>query len=529
MKNKKDEAPQQNTTETQGTLVLLEKKHINPFKRSRGSGFFIAPDKIATNIHVVTGTGTLTAKCVDTNTVYTIEGIVAFDDINDIVILKIAEKGIPFPLGDSNTVQRGDKVCAIGHSARKKLIEFRWYKLFVSLSFVSKSEKSKVEGTVHAVQNNGKRMKFNLPDAEQGYSGGPVLNSKGEVIAILFQGTGVLGESISSINRLTAISVNRLKEILTNAEQAEVDTSVIHSTEDASQETITATPLQVESIARWQRRPRIRAYTQLNRGNTKSSMGNPKRAITAYNKAIELNSDLTDVFINRGAAKGDLGDFEGAIEDFNAAIRVNPEDVSAYDNRGKAKIALENPKGAIEDYDIVIRLDPEMVEAYYNRGVAKEELGDTKGAIEDYDMVIHLNPEDADFYYIRGIAKGELGDFAGAIEDYDNAIRLNSEDADFYYNRAIAKKALGDTKGAIEDYDMAIKLNPNFTSAYYNRGNAKKVLGDTKGAIEDYDMAIKLNPNFTSAYYNRGNAKKVLGEQEEAEADFAKAKKLKQD
>ncbi len=136
MENEKDEAPQQNTTETQGTTVLLEKKSINPFKRSRGSGFFIAPDKIATNIHVLTGAGTVSVKCVATNTVYTIEGIVAFDDTNDIVILKIAENGIPFPLGDSNTVQCGDTVCAIGHSARKTMKEFQWYKLSVSLSYV---------------------------------------------------------------------------------------------------------------------------------------------------------------------------------------------------------------------------------------------------------------------------------------------------------------------------------------------------------------------------------------------------------
>ncbi len=75
-------------------------------------------------------------KCVATNTVYTIEGIVAFGDTNDIVILKIAENGIPFPLGDSNTVQRGDTVCAIGHSARKTMKKFQLYKLSVSLSYV---------------------------------------------------------------------------------------------------------------------------------------------------------------------------------------------------------------------------------------------------------------------------------------------------------------------------------------------------------------------------------------------------------
>ena len=535
MENEKDDKIQQNTKETPGTIVLLEKKHTIPFKKGRGSGFFITPDKIATNIHVLTGAGTISAKCIDTNTVYTIEGVVAFDDINDLVILKVAAEDTPFALGDSNTVQIGDTVCAIGHSVRKKMIDFQLYKLSVSLLFLRDSKKSRAEGTVHAVRNSGKWIELNMPDAEQGYSGGPVLNSTGEVIAILYQGSIALGQAISSVNRFTAISANRLKELLTGAAQ-------------------------VESIARWQKRPRIRAYTQESCGHAKGNEGNYKGAIAAYNKAIELNPDLVDVYINRGTAKGALGDFEGAIEDFNTAIRLNPEDVSAYNNRGNAKKALGNTKEAIADYNTAIQLDPENIRAYYNRGITKEDLENYNGAIEDYDMAIQLNPEDADIYYIRGVAKNELGDFEGAMEDYDMAIQLNPEDADIYYSRGNAKNALGDTKSAIENYDMAIRLNPEYTNAYNNRGNAKETLGDVKGAIndydnaiqlnpeeavvyynrgiaknalgdtqdaiEDYDMAIKLNPKYVKAYKNRGRAKQTLGQQKAAEADFAKAKEL---
>ena len=433
MEQEKDKALQKNP----GTMVRLEKKNANPFKRERGSGFFVAPDKIATNIHVIAGARTVTAKCVDTNTFYTIEGIVAFDDINDLVILKVAAEDTPFSLGDSDTVQIGDTVCAIGYSVTEKMIAFQLYKLSVSLVFLRDSEKSMVEGTVHAIQNSGERIELNMPDAEQGYSGGPVLNSKGEAIAILFQGSGELGEA-TSLNRFEAISANSLKELLSRVEQAKADTSIRHplarswisilfrgkkriqpvSTEDASQKPKAAVPLPVESMARWQKRPRIRAYTKASCGNAKGNTGNYKGAIAAFNKAIELNPDLADAYNNRGAAKGALGDFEGAIEDFDTAIRLNPEYVSAYNNRGNAKKAL----------------------------------GNTKGAIEDYDMAIQLNPEDADFFNNRGVAKDKLSDFVGAIEDYDTAIRLNPEHAKAHNNRDKAKKALGQQEDAGADF-----------------------------------------------------------------------------
>ena len=396
MEYEKNDKIQQNTKETSGTTVLLEKKRAIPFKKGRGSGFFIAPDKIATNIHVLTGAGRVTAKCIDTNTVYTIEGVVAFDDINDLVILKVAAEDTPFSLGDSNTVQIGDKICAIGHSVRKKMINFKLYKLSVTLLFLRDSEKSKVEGTVHAVQNNGKRIEFNLLDAEQGYSGGPVLNRAGEVIAILYQGSIASGQTISSANRFTAISANRLKELLTGAAQ-------------------------VETMARWQKRPRIRAYTKKSFGNAKVNKGNYKGAIAAYSKAIDLNPDLADVYNDRGAAKETLDDFEGAIADYDNAIRFVPEYATAYNNRGIAKDNLGNYNGAIEDYDMAIQLDPEYATAYNNRGVAKDNLDDYNGAIKDYDMAIKLNPKYAKAYNNRGKVKQALGQHEAAKADFAKA------------------------------------------------------------------------------------------------------------
>ncbi|RKU11691.1 hypothetical protein C6503_18380, partial [Candidatus Poribacteria bacterium] len=50
-----------------------------------GTGFFVAPDKIATNFHVAAGvTGLITAKLSHKETVWLIEGVVAYDIAYDI-------------------------------------------------------------------------------------------------------------------------------------------------------------------------------------------------------------------------------------------------------------------------------------------------------------------------------------------------------------------------------------------------------------------------------------------------------------
>lgn len=71
-------------------------------------------------------------------------------------------------------------------------------------------------------------------------------------------------------------------------------------------------------------------------------------AIKLYDKAIELNPTVAQVYFNRGACKGNNFDFEGAIKDYDKAIELNPEYMEAYGNRGNAKINVYTSKGNLD-------------------------------------------------------------------------------------------------------------------------------------------------------------------------------------
>ncbi len=80
-----------------------------------GTGFFVAPDKIATNCHVAAGvSGLVTAKLSHKETVWLVEGIVAYDIAYDIAILKVTGEGTPLSLGDSDMLQSGDPAFLVG-------------------------------------------------------------------------------------------------------------------------------------------------------------------------------------------------------------------------------------------------------------------------------------------------------------------------------------------------------------------------------------------------------------------------------
>ena len=457
------------------TVILI----VNAADRTigNGSGFFVQPNLIVTNVHVLAGIQgepyTWEVRSVNQPTRYTIKGVVASDPEHDLVVLKVEGKEAEvLQLADSDSVKFGEQVIAVGTHRS-----------------IHKNALGKIiEGTVSRITDDFFRVKATLLP---GYSGGPVLNSTGEVIGICVEGgeTKTSGYVIPS-NRLTALLKNR--------------------------------SVQEKSLEEWREEPMIRAYALANRGDAEKVLGKNKEAIKAYNAAIRLKPDFAAAYAKRGTAKYNLRDYKGAIKDHDAAIRMGLDYAAAYVNRGVAKRILRDYNGAIKDYNTAIRLDPENIEAYLNRGNAKSDLENYEMAIEDYNTAIHLKPQGimlALAYIKRASAKSNSGDNNGAVKDYDEAVRLKPNSLGIltvaYLNRGLAKFHLGNLKSAIEDYDEVIRLKPNnamLVSAYVRRADAKSQLEDNRGAIKDYNAAVRLVPediDFVAYIYGRRAATKL--------------------
>ncbi|MDE0469267.1 MAG: tetratricopeptide repeat protein [Candidatus Poribacteria bacterium] len=458
--------------------VYLEMKDKTGKTLGIGSGFFVKPNLIATNYHVIEGAARGTAKLVGKSTTYNIEGVTATDKTNDLALLKVTAYSIkPLPLGDGDTVRIGETVYVAGNP---KGLEGTFSDGIIS----SRRDKYTQE-----------RLQMTAP-ISPGSSGGPVLNRKCEVIGI----SVAVHRALDAQNLNFAIPSKYLKTLLARGGVAK--------------------PFGSGNAT-------ISADTYFRRGYTMWELGNYAAAVEYFTKAISLHPNDPFTYYNRGVVKGELEQHIAAIEDYDVAIRLKPDFALAYNNRGLAKYRLGQHIAAITDYDIAIGLKPNDAKAYLNRGLAKAALGQHSAAIADYNIGIRLKPNGADAYNNRGVAKGELGQHFAAIEDYNVAIRLKPDYVLAYNNRGLAKAALGQHFAAIEDYDMAIRLEPDYTDAYNNRGVAKAALGQHFAAIEDYDMAIRLEPDYTDAYNNRGNAKAASGQYFASISDYDVAIRLK--
>ena len=496
-------------------------KFVKAAKVAAGSGFFVGSDLIATNIHCVVGTTWVVVEPVSLPNA-SIVSVVAFDDKTDVVILRVSIEGRPLRLADSDAVRVDEQIYALRCTGGG--VEERG------------ASGALTPGTVHGIREADRHLRLKAV-LSHGNSGGPVINTAGEVIGIAATG----GSSVDK--------------------QGGTHTSEFaYAIPSNTVKTLLAAGGNEESFETWREQPRIHAYAEASQGYVKQRTGEYKAAIKHYTAALQLNPDLAEVYHNRGTLKNVLGHHKAAIADWDAALRCNPSLVEAYFNRGAAKYALGDSEGCITDCSAALDLNPDEMPAYYNRAQAEMDLNRYAAGIEDYDKVFKFPMRQADAYgayynralakYLLGVDKAAQGDeeealqfYHASIPDYTYAIKV-APDRNLasrnYNNRGYAKYLIAEYESAVGnmeaarllyeeamiDSEEAIKRDRKNAYAYCTRAVVRIAFDAYEAAIEDFDRAIKLDPGFAHAYYQRGLAKQAIGRQREATVDFRKAKQL---
>jgi serine protease Do len=163
---------------------------------SLGSGFLIRADGyIVTNNHVVADATDVKVKLADGREFRA--KVVGRDEQTDLALVKIEATGLPgIPLGDSDKLQVGDPVMAIGNPFGLQGT--------VTTGIVS---------AIGRVIGEGPYDNFIQTDASinPGNSGGPLVNTAGEVVGI---NTAIFSQSGGSVGIGFAIPINEAKTIL---------------------------------------------------------------------------------------------------------------------------------------------------------------------------------------------------------------------------------------------------------------------------------------------------------------------------
>ncbi|MGK7886640.1 MAG: tetratricopeptide repeat protein, partial [Crocosphaera sp.] len=419
-----------------------------------------------------------------------------------------------------------------------------------------------------------------------GMSGGPVLDTKGQLIGINTGQEGEQGEQESSEDYQLGFAFGvPSSRLLAFAEQKKVNLNHFQVEEQATEKisdrdwkTVKLHPAFVLETP-----PKDSdEITWLNYGNQLFRLEREEEAITAYEKALEINPDFPEAYYGLGfmyeqlmyikrknTDNKDAGKEEAikAIEAFDdvfelrsnfhvtglalyrksmvlqeleqyeealIAIDQSIEYISSesksrfyfqtYAQRGEILEDLGRYSEAKEAYDRSIEIYPSGF-AYFNRGyLFLYKLNQPQEAIKDFDKAIESGMIFA--YGLRASSYWRLKNYETALADINKSLEFQPGEAYIYSFRGIIYQGMKDYSQALVDQTKAIELDPNNAEHYNARHFTHWQLGNIPKALADQTKAIELDPENDDHYYQRQSLYFSNGQYKLALEDVLQAIKL---
>jgi Trypsin-like peptidase domain/TPR repeat/Tetratricopeptide repeat len=319
-----------------------------------GSGFFIHPGQVVTNMHVIEGARRVEVKTLDgKGRVYVAAGALAVDEEGDLALLSVE---IPAERTHSSELtttlpDEGEKIFVIGNPLRL--------------------EGSVADGIVSAVRevpNLGYIVQITAP-ISHGNSGSPVFNMKGQVVGVVtvkvINGQNInLALGSARVAQLHAGRLRTFDELAAPKRSGAADS---------------------EAAAEW----------WYKNGLSSLWLGNYEGALDSFENAVNKNPARVEAWIQVGYCLVKQGKNADAIKAYTQALRLRPNSVETYNKLGDAYYYASNFNEAIATYREAARLQPDQPEAYYNLGMTYLELGDKDAARAESRS---LEPLDSELY-----------------------------------------------------------------------------------------------------------------------------------
>lgn len=310
-----------------------------------GSGFFIRPGQVVTNLHVIRGARRSEIKTLDgKGRVYPVAGILAVDEEGDLALLSVdlpAERARSSELA-TLLPEEGEAIFVIGNPL--------------------KLEGSVSDGIVSAVRELpgiGKIIQITAP-ISRGNSGSPVFNLQGQVVGV------VTIKVTNGQNINLAIGAARVRQLRPGKPRLLTEVSANEKGRD-----LAASLYQTGLDSLW--------------------LGNYDNAVGYFENAVNKNPRRADAWVQVGYCKVKQGKADEAIRAYQQALQLKPNSEEVLNKLGDAYYYSGRLNEAIGSYKAAARSQPQSAEAYYNLALVYFESGNHNLALSSAEVLKRLN------------------------------------------------------------------------------------------------------------------------------------------
>lgn len=421
---------------------------------TRGSGFFVAADKIVTNRHVIEKSNRVEIHLMDGRRVPA-KGVLAIDGEGDLALLQVdapQNAAAPLPLVQI-APQEGESIVVIGNP----------FGLEGSVS-------NGIVSAVREIPGYGKIIQITAP-ISPGSSGSPVVNMRGQVIGVATL-QAAEGQSLNFAvpsQRITQLKIGDLRSFVS-----------------LNNET--------------QKNKRAAAQALYSQGLGILSRDDYARAAQYFEKAVEIDPNYAESWYQAGFCYGMLGRHADALRASRQAAKLRPEWAETYVNIGASSFALGQYKEAVDAYRQATKLDSDNADAQYALGLSLNKLNRTDEEILAYKRAISIKPDLANAYEMLGAAYFKQKRYTDALAAFDQ-LKTYKPDAKTYNYLGESYFELGKTQESVDAFNNAVSYNPDFDKARFNLGRAYLKLGDANSASLQYEILKNNKSDWADKLY----------------------------
>ena len=242
--------------------------------------------------------------------------------------------------------------------------------------------------------------------------------------------------------------------------------------------------------------------------------GTHKAAITACNKALEINPDMANAHYDLGFAYREEGNRELAEKEFALYEKllkqegeyieipekpitvdiekfVKPEDTSPKTDTSTGVKTSGKMPGQTEADKIA---QETLIAEVMSRGLSFYDKGMIDKAIDAFKEILEIYPENSEAYYNLGNAYSDKEMFDDAISMYKKAVENNPGFVDAYLNLSTLYLDMDLIDEAISLCKQAVNTNPDDPFLCFYLGEAYALNLHYKEAITAYNKSISINP-----------------------------------
>ena len=254
--------------------------------------------------------------------------------------------------------------------------------------------------------------------------------------------------------------------------------------------------------------------------------GNYTQMVTFLEQAVRENPESADLYYYLGEGYQLMGNPEKALAAYQEAIKVNPNFAPAYLARAQILPTLTPNADVKNDLDQAITLDPNLPEAYLERATYYTAKENYVGALSDLDSIENLNSNDPRLYVLRAqvYLKQKLNVLA--LVEAQKGYELDLTSLPAYRTLAEALLANDRPAQAFEKIEIYLRYIKTDSKAWLIDGLAAVKTGKNEAAFNAMDKALALDSKLPEAYYYRGLLYLELGEGQNAVNDLIEAQRF---